>query len=281
MAVITFYTSCEDQTGNTTSALALATYLGIVQNKKVLYISTAFNDNTIRNAMWEKKAIKRSGLFGPNTAKETMNDNGIEGLDRVIRSNRISSSIVTDYTKVALTGRLEFLLGYKGEIKQYKEIQNQYSQIIAVSAQYYDNVIVDIDKGLDEKNKEDILKISDIVVAMTTQKLENVNNLAESIKDGTILKDTNTLITIGNYDYNSKYNAKNISRSVLKRKKIINTVPHNTLLLEAEQEGKVIDLFIKLLGLKGKDENTFFLDEIKRLDTTIEETYRLIQQMRV
>ena len=32
MAVITFYTSCEDQTGNTTSALALATYLGIVQN---------------------------------------------------------------------------------------------------------------------------------------------------------------------------------------------------------------------------------------------------------
>ena len=280
MAVITFYTSCEDQTGNTTSALALATYLGIVQNKKILYISTAFNDNTIRSAMWEKKAIRRSGLFGPNTTKDAVNDNGIEGLDRIIRSNRISSSIVTDYTRVALTGRLEFLLGYKGEIKQYEEIQNQYSQIVAISAQYYDNVIVDIDRGLEEKNKMEILNISDIVIAMTTQKLENINKLAESIENGNILKDTNTLITIGNYDYNSKYNAKNISRSYLKRKKIINTIPHNTLLFEAEQEGQVIDLFIKLLGLKGNDENTFFLDEIKRLSTSIEDTYMIIQKMR-
>lgn len=280
MAIITFYTDCKDQTGNTTSAMALATYLGIIQNKKTLYISTAFNDNTIRNAMWQKKAIRRSGLFGPNTTRDAMNDNGIEGLDRIIRSNKISSSIVTDYTRVALRGRLEFLLGYKGDIEQYNIIQNQYLQIVSISAQYYDNVIVDIDKGLDEKNQIDILDISDIVVAMTTQKIENIDNLVQTIEDGSKLKERNTLITIGNCDSNSKFNAKNISRNYLKRKEIINTIPHNTLLLEAEQEGQVIDLFIKLLSLKGRDENTLFLDEVKRLSSAIEEKYRIIQQMR-
>ena len=34
MAVVAFYTNGKDQTGNTVSALSLATYIGIVQNKK-------------------------------------------------------------------------------------------------------------------------------------------------------------------------------------------------------------------------------------------------------
>lgn len=280
MAVVAFYTNCKDQTGNTVSAISLATYMGIVQNKRTLVISTAFNNNEMKRALWPVQTKKRSGLFGPNTSSTPDNDNGIEGLDRIIRSNRITPDIITDYTKVALKGRLEILQGYSGSEEQYREIQKQYSQIITLAGQVYDIVIVDIDKELETKTKMEILNEVDVVVAMTTQKMENIKNLLRIIAEGTTLKKEKTIITLGRYDEKSKYNAKNISRSILKTKRIINTVPYNTVVFEDIQEGKIIDTFIRFLGLKRKDENTFFIEEINRLKEAIEERYEYLQQMR-
>lgn len=280
MAVIAFYTNSKDQAGNTTSAISLATYMGIVQNKRTLFISTSFNNNEIKTALWPNQSKKKSGLFGPNTNTTSVNDNGIEGLDRIIRSNKISPDIITDYTRVALRGRLEILQGYNGSDEQYKEIQKQYLQIMTFAKQVYENVIIDIDRELENKTKFEILNAADIVVAMTTQKLENINKLIKTMAEGVILKNANTLITLGKYDEHSKYNAKNISRNVLKTKEIINTVPYNTVLFEDIQEGKLIDMFIKFLELKSRDENTFFIDEIQRLKENIDKKATQIQQMR-
>ena len=280
MAIIAFYTNGKDQAGNTVSAISLATYMGIVQNKRTLFISTSFNNNEIKTALWPDQSKKRSGLFGPNTNTASVNDNGIEGLDRIIRSNKISPDIITDYTRVALRGRLEILQGYNGSDEQFKEIQKQYLQIVTFAKQVYENVIIDIDRELENKTKFEILNASDVIVAMTTQKLENINKLMKTMAEGVILKNSNTLITLGKYDERSKYNAKNISRNVLKTKEIINTVPYNTVLFEDIQEGKLIDMFIKFLELKSRDENTFFIDEIKRLKENIDRKVAQLQQMR-
>lgn len=280
MAIIAFYTNGKDQAGNTVSAISLATYMGIVQNKRTLFISTSFNNNEIKTALWPDQSKKRSGLFGPNTNTASVNDNGIEGLDRIIRSNKISPDIITDYTRVALRGRLEILQGYNGSDEQFKEIQKQYLQIVTFAKQVYENVIIDIDRELENKTKFEILNASDVIVAMTTQKLENINKLMKTMDEGVILKNSNTLITLGKYDERSKYNAKNISRNVLKMKEIINTVPYNTVLFEDIQEGRLIDMFIKFLELNSRDENTFFIDEIERLKENIDRKVAQLQQMR-
>lgn len=275
MAVVTFYTNGKEETGNTVSAMALATYMGITKNKKTLLISTALNDNTIREGLWPNKVKKMSGLFGPNT--NAVADNGIEGLDRVIRSNKISPNIITDYTKVALKDRLEILMGYSGSEEQYKMIQEQYPQIVALASRYYDMVIIDIDKGLELKTQREILNLSNVVIAMTTQNMSRFNNLVKTISQGVILNPTNTLIALGKYDDKLKYNTKNISRNVLKQKEIINAIPYNSILFEAAQEGLVIDMFIKFLSLKIRDENSVFLDEIKKLDEDIEKKVKNLQ----
>lgn len=206
-----------------------------------------------------------------------MNDNGIEGLDRISRSNRISPDIITDYTRVALKGRLEVLQAYNGSEEQYKEIQKQYSQIINLSKQIYDTVIVDVDRCLENKTKLEILNQTDVVVAMTTQNLDNIESLQRTIAEGIMLKKNNTLITLGKYDNKSKFNLKNISRNIIRTKEMINTVPYNTVLFDDIQQGKIIDLFIKLLELSEKDENTFLIDEIKRLNENIEKKASLVQ----
>lgn len=277
MAIIAFYTKGRDQAGNTTSAMALATYLGIQKNKKTLYISTSLNRNEVKKAFWQDKGQKRSGLFGPNTA--SVSDNGIEGLDRIIRSNKISPDIITDYTKVALKNRLEILFGYKGNREQYKMIQTRYFQIANLASKFYDTVIVDVDRELDTKTKMEILSEADINIALTTQKLESIEEIVNDIEEGKTFKKMNTMITLGRYDDNSKYNAKNISRNYLKQKDIINTIPYNTVLFEAIQEGQIIDLFLKLMSLKGKDENTFFVDELKRLSDDIDQKILILKQM--
>ena len=96
MAVITFYPSCDKETGNTIAAMTFATYIGITKNKKTLLISTGLNDSTIKESLWVIQQKKRSGLFGPNTT--SMAQNGIEELDRIIRSNRFTPEIITNYT---------------------------------------------------------------------------------------------------------------------------------------------------------------------------------------
>ena len=277
MAIIAFYTNCKEQTGNTIAAMSLATWLGIERNRKILFISTSLNDDTVKQAFWGMQTKKRSGLFGPNT--NVMSDNGIEGLDRVIRSNKISPDIITDYTKVVLTGRLEILLGYKGTEEQYHELQKQYLQIANMATRCYDMVIIDIDRKLDLKTQAELTNVADVVIGMTAQKLESIQEVSKAISEGSMLRKGNTLITIGRYDEKSKYNAKNISRNVLKQKQIINTIPYNTLLFDSIQEGQIIDMFLRLLGVKTKDENTFFIEEIKRLEAAVDAKITEIQQM--
>lgn len=277
MAVVTFYTEGNEQAGNTVSAVSYATYLGITKNKRTLLLSTSFNGDEIKNAFWENNESKKNKIFNQGT-NNAMSDNGIEGLDRIIRSNRITPELITDYTKVVLRDRLEILMGYKGINGIYLEIQKQYPEILPLASKYYDNVIVDLSKDLEKDVQNDIIYSSDIVVAVTPQKVNAIQNILQLMQQNEKIKKKNTLLALGRYDMNSKYNSKNISRNLLKVKKEVNTIPYNTLIFEAMQEGKIIDEFLRFLNLKIRDENTFFLDEMKRLNEDIEERILYIEQ---
>ena len=85
------------------------------------------------------------------------------------------------------------------------------------------------------------------------------------IESGKILKKERTLITLGRYDKNMKYNAKNLSRSVLKQRQIIDTIPYNFKVAEAIQEGRIIDVIFGIINLRNADENFFLAQELQRL----------------
>lgn len=268
MAVVTFWNNTEEQCGTTSSSIALATQVAVGHNIKVLLISTGFNNTIIKDSFWVEKKKSKFSLFSSNMSE--LDNSGVEGLDRVIRSNRISPEIIKDYTKVLLTDRLEVLLGIDGNIGQYDLIKERYSQIIALASKYYDLVVVDLDNKIGEQSKIDILNESDIVVAMVSQRAKQVRKIADMINENKILKKDKTIMAIGKYMEQTKYNAKNISRNVLKLRDTINTIPYNSLFFGSSQEGKVLDLFMNYFNVKEKDENYFFIQEIKRLYETIQ-----------
>lgn len=266
MPVVTLFTYGKDQTGNTVSAISLATFLGLTKNKKTLLLSTGYRDKTVSESFWPVEEKKKS-LFGgnANAPKPNIFQRGIDDLDRMVTSNRLSPETITNYTRVALRDRLEIIDSYMGNPEQYEKIQSSYPKIIAAASKYYDNVIVDIDKRLSGKTKMEILNISDIVLAMSIQKMHNIKELQALIESGKILKKERTLITLGRYDKNMKYNAKNLSRSVLKQRQIIDTIPYNFKVAEAIQEGRIIDVIFGIINLRNADENFFLAQELQRL----------------
>ena len=272
MSIVTFYNSSLEQTGKTMSIAAIATYMAIEHNYRILIVSTTNRDDPFKRCFWEQKKKKKNlGIFGPNTALDL--ETGVEGLARVIRSNKISPDIITNYTKVVFKDRFEILLGCEIPPSDGTVIETMYPNIIKAANQYYDLVFVDLDNNVDEESKKTIIHDSDVVVINISQRLQSINKFKEQKEKNRILASQKTVILVGRFDKYSKYNVKNISRYLGEKNQVL-TIPYNTLFFEATEEAGVPDLFLRFRKtLDSEDRNAFFIEEIKRASENI--VYRL------
>ncbi len=272
MSVISFWNNSGKETGNTLSLVALATNISIEHNYKVLIISTGYREETLNNCFWEEnKKTRNLGLFGPNN-NDALEEN-VEGLARILRSNKSMPELITNYTKTIFKDRLEILKSYKGNENEYQEIAKMYIDILDLGRQYYDLIFVDISSDLKEHIKEEILENSNLVISTLNQGLSQINKYMKQKEEVQLLKSKKNLVLIGRYDRKSKYNIKNISRYMGEKNKV-STIPYNTLFFEASQEAKVVDLFLKMKRYSGSDDkNGFFMQEIKRMSENM--LYRL------
>lgn len=278
MSIVTFWSNGKEETGQTSSIIALSTYMAIEHNYRMLVVSTSCNDYKLKNSFWEEDKIRKNlGLFGPNT--NVAMQNGIEGLNRFIRSNKVTPDIITNYTKVVFKDRLEILLGYFGQQVYYDEIKKSYLSIIELANKYYDLVFVDLDSEIQDDIKTEILNRSDLIVATMSQRLSSIKEFNKIRQNNQLLNSAKTLLLIARYDKYSKYTSKNISR-YLKEKNEVSTLPYNTLFFEACEEAGVPDLFLRLRRLDETDRNGFFIKEVKRLSENITCRLQDVQMMK-
>ena len=272
MSIVTFYNNSIEQTGKTMSIAAIATYMAIEHNYRILVISTTNREDPLKRCFWEeRKKRKNLGIFGPNASLEI--ETGVEGLARVIRSNKITPDIITNYTKVVFKDRFEILLGCEEQPSDGTVIETLYPNIMKSANQYYDLIFVDLDENVDEETKKTIIHDSDIIVINMSQRLRSINKFLELKKKNQVITSQKTLILIGRYDRFSKYNSKNISRYLGEKNQVL-TIPYNTLFFEAAEEAGVPDLFLKFRrNLDSEDRNAFFIEEVKRASENI--VYRL------
>ena len=272
MSIVTFYNSSIEQTGKTMSIAAIATYMAIEHNYRILVISTTNREDSLKRCFLEEKKKKKNlGIFGPNAALEV--ETGVEGLARVVKSNKISPNIITNYTKVVFKDRFEILLGCENPPSDGTVIETMYPSIIKAANQYYDLVFVDLDENVDEETRKTIIYDSDIVVINMSQRLRSIDKFRELKEQNQLLASKKALILIGRYDKFSKYNSKNISRYLGEKNQVL-TIPYNTLFFEATEEAGVPDLFLRFRkNLDPEDRNAFFIEEVRRASENI--VYRL------
>ena len=286
MSIVTFWNDSKEQVGKTLSAVAIATQMAIQHNLKVLLISTSYADETMKNCYWTDGIQKKLKLFekGNNIAVES----GIEGLSKLVKSNKIQPSIITDYTKVIFKGRLEVLSGFEGSsedteeenFKKYKELEEYFPELIRLADQYYDMVLVDLDNQLKTTTRQSILSMSNLNVLIITQRLASVNYYKELKEKNKELLSLKNITAIGKYTKETKYNLKNIVR-YLGTKEQFSLIPYNTLFYEAAEEASVPDLFLKLRKINDtNDDNYFFISETLNLTNKIVTRLKELQKRR-
>ena len=262
MAIVSFWTEDGKETGQTSTAIAVATQMAIQHNKKVLLISTYENNKEIDAAYLKPQAQKTNLLSLLNLTKKSVgSESGVTGLMKIEGSNKLSPELIKDYTGIIFKDRLEVLSGYDGV--ETPTIDAFYVSLIKKASMVYDIVIVDLKKGINQFS-QDILTASDVVVYGMTQKRHSIEGYATSRKEGYTSKMYNVVGYIGRYDKFSKYTQKNILRSI-RTKDSLFPIVYNTLFSDACDEGLVVDYFLKMQTISEKDRNAKFLNDVKEL----------------
>ncbi len=266
MAIIAFWSDEEKETGQTMSMVALSTYMAIEHNYRILNVSSNFKDETLENSYWD--LTKMNNLvksISDNNVSQIGLESGIEGLVKIINSNKTSSNIVSNYTKIVFKDRLDVLCAPKTQnYEEYSQIASLYPSILQVADRSYDLVFIDVSKKMPKEQVKQILELADVIIVNLTQKLKIIDDFIKLKEENDFFKKNNILINIGRYDKFSKYNIKNITR-YMREKKDVHAIPYNTLFFESCSEGKVAEFFLRLRKLDEDDRNAIFISEIARL----------------
>lgn len=266
MSIVAFWSNEKKETGQTLSMVALSTYMSVEHNYKILNLSTNFKDETIEKSYWD--LTKSENLVKTITAQQQSQvafESGVEGLIKIINSNKTSTSLISNYTKVVFKNRLDVLCSPKTQdYDEYSQICKLYPNILQVANRSYDIVFVDISKDMPEESSKAILEMADVIIINMTQKMETIDKFMELRQNNEFFNKRGILLNIGRYDKFSKYNIKNLSR-YMKEKKDIECIPYDNLFFEACSEGTVAELFLRLRKLDPEDRNAIFIDEIARM----------------
>ena len=281
MAIISFWSANKGECGKSSAIAAITTFLGINHNYKILVVDTKYNDMFYQDCFWrESKSIRGTENNYTGVGE------GISGLSRAILSNKISPEIITNYTKIVFNeNRLELLTDTNIMKEEYNTHKNIFKDIIKTANKFYDLVFVDIDNDLEEDIKDSLLEISDIVIGCMHQNIRSINKYMLARSQKQVLQTKLVIPLLGKFDTDSKYNQKNITK-YLREKRDMFIIPYNTLFMEACNEAKLADFFIKFRGMltgKGKvkeDKNTLFINYVT--DCTEKLIYYLKElQMRI
>lgn len=269
MAIITFCSNETKETGQTLSLAAIATHMAIEHNFKILIVSTNFNDLSLENCFWEYDKIRTSSAIDLGVQNIGI-ESGVEGLLKVLASNRTSNEIVKNYSRTVLRDRLDVLLSpITKSYQEYIKITPYYNDILLMANKYYDMVFVDLSKKMPKQDVANILQTSDIVVMNLTQRLKTINDFMVLRDANDFYKRKNVMLAIGRYDQFSKYNNKNITR-YLKERNGLMVVPYNTLFFEACSDGTIIEFISKARAIKDEtDRNAIFIKDLKTADENI------------
>lgn len=262
MSVISFWNQSEKENGQTSALLAIATYMAIEHNYRILVIDATFDDNTMEKAFWKKKENKTLQQL---TGGKIDISSGAEGLVSAVASNKATPEIITNYTKIVFKNRLDILLGLKTKIPEEQEKSLMlYKELIIAANKYYDLIFVDVNKGYKRASSKALLEQSNLIIYAMPPNLVNINNYLElSVKDP-IVKSRKVLPLLSKSDISSSYNVKNTTR-YMKQKSLIPAIPYNVRFMEATNEAKLADFFLKTkISNTAMDINGGFISEISR-----------------
>ena len=269
MAIVTFWSEDEKVTSQTTSLIASAVQMGIERNLKILIVDASFKGEMMKKAFMQDESntdlIKKINMGKVDISA------GIEGLLAAVSSNKISPETVKSYSTPILVGRVDIIYGLKTiDKKVFENSLMPMLEMVKIADMYYDLIFIDLQKGLRNSPAiNEILKASELVIYTMEQKLEQINRFIDLWgKDEALLNKNRVIPLLTREDSFSKYNCDNIARKI-GMKPGMPSIVYNTLLMEAMQEGKLVNLLITLNDDNSTYRNNYLIKILEDLNLLI------------
>lgn len=268
MARVVFWSPDATMTGNTHTAVAVSTLMGIVHKVSCLLMQGNFDSKKIESSFTMYEQLKESGALDNNNL-------GVSALIRLVTSNKLTADAIQNYAKPVLKGRLDLLYGMTAKDKDgYKDLVNNLPYITRKAAEIYDLVFIDLPKTSNYKYIKDTLADSEIIVCTVNQDAVKLDSFFEKVANLEELKDKNVIYVISDYENKSKFNISNIKIKYRIKNEIF-SVPHNFVFADACNSGSVIDFFYKNMNAEPRDYNGYFLSETNKIVSKIFELSKL------
>lgn len=268
MPIVSFWSTQDSaQVCSTATVAAVAMMIATkMKNKyKTLLTQTHYTDMSLE-----------SSFFNPDKRnKLDTSDTGIDALDRLLRSNKLVPENIPNYATPILKGSLELLYGtFKNDTDSYSRILETMPIIIDYANQFYDIVLVDLNKGYETSEVNAILQKSDLIVLNMSQSKHMLKQIFKDMETLKILQEKPVIPVLGRYDRYSAYSEKNIARSFNYKKRIY-TIPYNTQFFDSCNQGNAARFFIENANADmGTDRNGFFISEVANLTDAIIEAIK-------
>lgn len=246
---VSFWSSYHQQ-GTTSNIIATGLYIALKYRLSILMTQNHFDRSVLESAFIDKSYINHNLL--------DFSDTGLDALIRFIKFNKIEKDDISSYTTTILKGRLDLLIGTRSSNWDiYQNNLNDTMQLIIQSANsYYDLVFIDTAPG-QNNSSQTIIQNSDLVVINLSQ---NPNTIEYFLENYSEYKEK-ALFLIGKYDYNSRYNIKN-----LKRRFNINnilSIPYCIGFADACIESRIVDFFIRNIDIDKNDVYSNFFEGVE------------------
>ncbi|TVX85652.1 hypothetical protein FPZ44_25030 [Paenibacillus agilis] len=192
-------------------------------------------------------------------------DTGIDALERLIRSQRLTPESVRNNTISLERNRLDLLLG---TMKQNEELYDGLSKVIQdifhTAGQYYHSVLVDLHHGNKNMITNALLESSDLVVVNLSQNMNQLEQFFEKEDWPAALDNKKMIIVLGHYDPKSKYTITNIKRH-FKVQVPMFAVPYCSSFKDACNDKDILGWFIKNQNINKKHPNYYFMSEVRKI----------------
>lgn len=261
MAIISFWGEDKKSSGQTLAMVAVATQMCVEHNMRTLIVNATFDDDTLERCFWnvnKNRTLAKSLNLGKIDIAS-----GAEGLVSAIASNKTSPEIISNYTKIVFKNRLDVLPGLKTKVfEDYEKSLMLYKDLLNAANKYYDLVFVDLSKGSSRETTRTILENSSVIVYPMKPNLKQIDEFIKFKMVSPIYKKGNVIPILTISNDSSKYNVKNTTRYI-GEKKIISTIPYNTLFMENACEAGIANMFLQLrLSNSSQDKNIQFLNAV-------------------
>lgn len=253
--LIAFYSNVRGNAGTTSNLCCLATYLAIRKKQKILLWENHTNWNMIGD-----NVTPRTKLSFLSKRVESYHISGSKELFCRLqqKENLDLSWEVKELAEELYPGTLYYLPNRQMESSLFeKDIARILPKLVKLCKENDDLVFMDL-QDITKESTHFILEHADLVILNLMQHVNSSDGIV-TCKDISISK---IRYLIGNYQPNSKFNVKNISRRYKIPNEDIATIPYNTLCREAMTEGGLLDFMSANVECTRGDSNYSFLHAV-------------------